>query len=290
MDDIHIITRQHQQYPRLLNQIIDAPEALYIRGNKEALLSHNCLAVVGSRKASSYGKQVAEQLLPVIAQNNITLVSGLAFGIDSIAHQVSVKENKPTIAVLGSGIDDKSIYPRPNLKLAHQIIATGGVLISEYEPGAPPMKHHFPARNRIVAGICQATLLIQANEKSGSLITAKLALDYNREVGAVPGPITDQLSSGTNRLLREGAHMILESQDLLDIFGITAHQAAAERQRALPLNQQKIIDFITHEPRHIDELLVVIEKPVNEVTTLLLELELSGHIQHVGGMKYVRKS
>ncbi len=288
-EGIERITLQDPQYPSLLKEIKDPPQELYVRGDITCFEAPKLLAVVGSRKATAYGKQAIEKLLPPVARAGIVLVSGMAYGIDSLTHQVSVAEKMPTIAVLGTGIDDKSIYPRPNLKLAQEILEHGGLIISEFPPGTPPLKHHFPMRNRIITGLCQVTLIIQAAEKSGSLITGRLATEYNRDVAAVPGLITDLMAAGTNQLIQQGAHVILEPQDILQLFGVTVEQEKQMSFSALPSLQQTIVSHLEAEPLHIDELIVKLEKPVEEVTTLLLELEMSGHIQHVGGMKYIKK-
>lgn len=219
-DEIQILSFPDPLYPHLLTQIPKYPQTLYYRGDISLLTAPNLLAVVGSRKASTYGKEACERILSPLAEQDIILVSGLAYGIDSFAHSISVRAKKPTIAVLGCGIDDASIYPRSNLGLAHEILQTGGLIISEYKPGTPPHPSQFPARNRIIAGLCMATLVIQAAKRSGSLITARLALEGGREVLAVPGPITDVSCEGTNMLLRDGATPVLTSTDIFQIFEI----------------------------------------------------------------------
>lgn len=289
MEAIERITLQDARYPKLLKEIKDPPAELYVRGDLTVFQAPKFLAVVGSRKATSYGRQAIERLLPPVARAGIVIVSGLAYGIDGLAHQVSAAEKLPAIAVLGTGIDDAAIYPRANLSLAHNILKYGGAIISEYPPGTPPLKHHFLMRNRIIAGLCQAVLIIQAGQKSGSLVTARLATEYNRDVAAVPGTITDQVAVGTNQLIRQGAHVILEPQDILQLFGITPAEEKQLFLTSLPPLQQTIVSHLEEEPLHIDDLIVKLAKPVEEVTTLLLELEMSGHIQHVGGMKYVKK-
>lgn len=218
--EITIIHLHDTNFSPLLREITDPPQQLYARGNSALLHATHLLAVVGSRQASSYGQQCIERLLPTIIKAGVVIVSGLAYGIDSLAHQASVDLKAPTIAVLGTGIDDASIYPRPNLKLAHNILENNGLLVSEYAPGTAPAKHHFPKRNRIIVGLSQVTLIMQAAEKSGSLISARLASEYNRDVAAVPGPITDPLSAGPNTLIKDGATPVSTSQDILDIFGL----------------------------------------------------------------------
>lgn len=288
--DIRLIKSSHKLFPSLLKEIKQAPAHLYVRGNAEILSSPYLLAVVGSRKAGSYGAQCVSRLLTQPIRAGIIVVSGLAYGVDSLSHQASVNEKKPTIAVLGSGVDDKSIYPHAHKKLAHEILENGGAIISEYPPGTSPIKGYFPARNRIIAGLSQVTLVVQASIKSGSLITSRLAMESNREVAAVPGAITDSLSAGPNMLIRDGAHPIIEPEDLLLLFGLDiGGQSAGFVPQAIPTEHQELYVLLTHQPRHVDELISTLKKPAPQITTMLMELELQGFAQHVGGMRYIRK-
>ena len=215
---IRYLTILDKEYPHLLKEIYDPPIIIYYKGNLDALNCKNKLAVVGARKISNYGKQITTPLLRSSLNNNIVIVSGLAIGIDSLAHQTAVDSNKPTIAVLGSGIDEHSLYPKQNLELATNIIKSRGIIISEYTPGTKPKPEHFPMRNRIISGLCQASLIIEAAERSGSLITAYQALEQNREVMAVPGSILLTNSLGTNKLLQRGAILITSAADILDVY------------------------------------------------------------------------
>lgn len=215
---IKYISILDKEYPILLKEIYDPPIILYYKGNLNALSYENKLAVVGSRKISLYGKQIVPFLLKPIVEKNIILVSGLAIGVDSHAHQLSVNLNKPTIAVLGSGIDYKSFYPKENISLAQNIINNKGIIISEYPPLTSPRPECFPRRNRIISGLCQASLIIEAAERSGSLITAYQALEQNREIMAIPGSILLTNSLGTNKLLQRGAKLIVESNDILEVY------------------------------------------------------------------------
>lgn len=217
-DEIKVLSLGDIAYPLLLTEIPKPPTTLYYRGNINLLTASNLLAVVGSRKTSQSGIAACNALLPSLVEQGVILVSGLAYGIDSLAHTISVKAKQPTIAVLGSGVDDASIYPKENVELAHEILKYGGLVISEYKPGTSPSANQFPARNRIIAGISPATLVIQAAQRSGSLITARLALEGGREVFAVPGPITDASCEGTNMLIRDGAIPALSSTDILSFF------------------------------------------------------------------------
>lgn len=234
--DIGVLAYTDTAYPSLLREIHTPPQQLYYRGDITLLSKANMLAVIGSRKATAYGNEVISKLLPPCIISEITIVSGMAYGIDTLAHQACVELKAPTIAVLGTGVDDTSIYPRENLPLAHDILAHGGLIISEYKPGTPPHASHFPARNRIIAGITSATLVVQATLRSGSLITARLALESNREVIAVPGPITDPGSEGTNMLIRDGATPILNATDILSLFE-EKRTLVAEKQKALTVEK-----------------------------------------------------
>jgi len=218
LQTIKYLTILDKEYPTLLKEIYDPPIILYYKGNLNALSYENKLAVVGSRKISLYGKQIVPSLLKPIVEKNIIIVSGLAVGVDSHAHQLSVNLNKPTIAVLGSGIDCKSFYPKDNFGLAQSIINNRGIIISEYPPLTSPRPEYFPRRNRIISGLCQASLIIEAAERSGSLITAYQALEQNREIMAIPGSILLTNSIGTNKLLQRGAKLIVESNDILEVY------------------------------------------------------------------------
>jgi len=215
--DIKYITIIDKEYPSLLKQIYDPPVVIYYKGNINVLKYKYKLAVVGSRKLSNYGKQIMPYLLKPLT-NNIVIVSGLAIGADSMAHKIAVDNKKTTIAILGGGLDYKSFYPKQNTDLAKKIIDNNGLIISEYPPGESPKAQNFPRRNRIISGLCQACLVIEAAHKSGSLITAYQALEQNREVLAVPSNMLLTNSSGTNKLLQRGALPIIHSQDIFNIY------------------------------------------------------------------------
>lgn len=216
-NQIHTVSWHDLSYPSWLREIAAAPPLLYFRGELKAYIQHN-LAVVGPRYPSSSAARLINHLLPAIHKQGITIVSGLAYGVDSLAH-ISALDNKSlTWAVLGSGL--LNIYPRVNLPLASRIVNTGGALISEFSPSSPPLKMNFPQRNRIISGLSRATLVIEARESSGSLITARYALEQGRDVLAVPGNIFSKCYRGTNRLLADGATVITDSQDILNVFGL----------------------------------------------------------------------
>ena len=202
------------EYPELLKGIYDAPLKLYTLGNKEILKQLN-IAIVGSRTATEYGKKIAYQISKDLSNNGINIISGLAIGIDSYAHLGALQSNSigKTIAVLGSGLDE--MYPKQNIELAKQIIKQGGCIITEYPLGTKPEKMHFPQRNRIISGLSKGVLVVEASEKSGSLITADFALEQGREVFAVPGNILNSTSAGTNNLIKQGAKLVTTYEDIL---------------------------------------------------------------------------
>ncbi len=219
---INFITWHDKDYPLALKEIADPPFILYYRGNLKLINSsyQKNLAVVGAREPSPYGLLVSKHLLPKTIKAGCQIVSGLALGLDALAHQICLENQGKTIAVLGSGLNDESLYPPANYSLAHMIIKNGGLLISEYPPLTPPRKTNFPRRNRIISGISRAVLIIEAAEKSGSLITAEHALDQNREILTIPGEIFSQKSAGTNKLISLGATIITKPEDILEVFGL----------------------------------------------------------------------
>lgn len=286
--EIGILHTTDSAYPPLLTEIHKPPEQLYYRGDISLLNRPNLLAVVGSRKATMYGRQVIARLVPPCIQSGVIIVSGMAYGIDSIAHRTCVELGAPTIAVLGSGVDDASLYPRGNKTLAQEILAGGGLIISEYEPGTTPYLGHFPARNRIIAGITKATLIVQAAIRSGSLITARLAMESNREVLAVPGPITDSACEGTNHLIRDGATPALQASDILSIFELSESKQEDLERTPLREDLQKIASVLSATPLYIDDIATRTETPITEVSVALVELEMIGAVTNVGGMKYTK--
>ncbi len=218
-ENINLIYYTDKYYPQFLKEIPCPPPMLFLKGNKKLLRDNNFLTVVGSRKINNYGIFLANELVSKL-NNNIVIVSGLAYGIDSLAHSIALRTNKKTIAILGSGINYNSIYPRENQKLASDIIKTNGLIVSEFPPLCPPLKHHFPQRNRILAGISLATLVLQAKKKSGALITAYMALDYNREVLTIPSNINLKNSQGNNQLIKAGAKVVLNYKDIEESLNI----------------------------------------------------------------------
>lgn len=275
-----------EEFPAQLFEIPQPPKKLFVQGtlpNKDAVL----LTVVGSRKYSNYGKDVCEKLISGLSGNNIVIVSGLAIGIDTIAHNVALKTKLKTIAVPGSGLNEKVLYPRTNRLLAEKIIENGGALISEFEPDFRATPWSFPQRNRIMAGLSKAVLVIEAEQKSGTLITARMAVDYNRDVLAVPGSISSSNSRGTNLLIRQGATPITSSDDILEALGFetentTPKQKQLEFENCSPA-EKKILDILHHNPLTRDELIRALNLSATESNILFCTMELKGLIKESEG-------
>lgn len=288
---IEVIPFTDAQFPALLSEIPDAPALLYVRGGFRDWDTRPLLALVGSRKFTNYGKQVAEELARTLSQAGYGIVSGLAFGIDKIAHEATLAADGTTIAVLGSGIDDRSISPQSHLRLAQEI-AGNGALISELAPGASATVGTFPARNRIMAGMCRGIVVIEAAEASGSLITARLALDYDREVFAVPGSIFSPSSAGTNRLIKDGARLITGIQDILGELSL-GDRATPTLPSGLMLadldpDESLIYQTLSHEGLHIDNIIAAVRLETTRVNMALTRLELRGLAKNIGNMHYTR--
>ena len=275
-------------YPQALKEISDAPPILFVRGNIDLLnILPKKLAVVGSRKYSSYGRAVVESLIPNLVQSGLVIVSGLALGIDALAHEATVDSNGQTIAVLGSSLD--LIYPRENFYLAKKILDKGGLLVSEFPPGTPPLKQHFPRRNRIIAGISDGVLVIEAALKSGSLITAQLALDYNREVMAIPGEIFKDTSKGVNKLIKEGAQLVSSPEDILSTLKVDMMGKEKISLRALSAQEELLLELLAGETLHIDQIAEKSSLPASESAQLISQLEIVGVVQSVGGGYYRKR-
>lgn len=280
-----LATLEDENYPPLLKHVADAPPVLYIRGELRPV-DELALAVVGTRRATVYGKQACERLVQEVAGRGVTIVSGLARGIDAVAHRTALAAGGRTVAVVASGVD--VVYPPDHAALARDI-ALNGAIISEYAFGTPPEAGNFPARNRIISGMTRATLVVEAGDSSGALITANFALEQGRDVLAVPGSILAASSVGTNRLIQQGAKLIQDAQDILDELDVvTVGQQLAFRSIAPddPV-ERSLLDVLSGEPLHIDEIVRQINLPVSAVSSALALLELKGMARHVGGMQYV---
>jgi DNA processing protein len=268
-------------YPGLVNQISDPPLGLFIRG---AIPEAPAAAIVGSRRPTKYGEDAAVAIAREIARENVVVVSGMARGVDAAAHRGSLVEGGPTVAVWGTGPD--KIYPPEHRDLADEI-ALNGALVTEYPPGTPPRKHHFPQRNRLIAGLVAAVVVVEASARSGALVTARIALEENREVLAVPGSIFSELSVGPNALLRAGARPLVTPRDLLTVLG--AEGGENTTPTLVPPEMEGLLGIIgAGEMFTVDELSNISGNPVQEVLRELLELELRGAVQRHADGRYGR--
>ena len=272
-----------KDFPALLKQIPDQPERLYMEGElppDDAIY----LAVVGARRFTTYGKEACEKIIGGLNNKirQFVIVSGLAIGIDGIAHKAALKSGLKTIAIPGSGLDDKVMHPRSNVNLSKEILENGGCLISELDWEMPAGMHTFPSRNRIIAGMSHAVLVIEAAEKSGTLITADLATQYNRDVFAVPGSIFSQNSTGTNRLIKAGAALITSAEDIFDAFGLPREKENLKLNLALEPNEEKIYSLLT-EPIGRDDLIRKTGLHPAKANSVISMMILNGLIKQSGG-------
>lgn len=283
--DIGVLTWQDEAYPRLLREIYQPPPVIYLRGE---LLPEDeiAVAVVGTRRITAYGRQVTDELASALARHQVTVVSGLARGTDAAAHQAALRAGGRTIAVLGSGVD--RIYPPEHRRLAEEIVESGAI-ISDYPPGTPPESANFPPRNRIISGLSLATVVVEAGEKSGALITAGFALDQGREVLAVPGLITAPSSKGANRLINNGARPVLSPEDVLEAINIQNVNTHRMARRLLPADEieTRLLEVMGESSMTADELSYLSGLPIEKVSATLAMMELKGLIQNTGGMNYM---
>ena len=273
------------RFPARLRELPDPPACLYWRG--AYFPDAATLAVVGSRKATNYGRQVAEELVADLARSGLVIVSGLAFGIDAIAHQATLDAGGATIAVLGNGLHD--MFPSTHRALGWEIIAKDGAVISEFPPGTPPQKQNFPIRNRIIAGMSLGTLVVEAAEQSGSLITARAALDYNRDVFAVPGPITSFVSAGPHGLIRLGATLVTSAHDILTALNLEQLDEETEARAIVPDSpiEATLLPLLSRVPIQLDELIRSSELEAAVVSSALTLMEIKGRARNLGGNRYV---
>ncbi len=282
---IKILTWKDELYPPRLKEIEQPPPVLYVRGEILAE-DHFAVSIVGTRKVTPYGRQVAEELSAFLAANGITVISGLARGVDAVAHSAALKAGGRTVAVLGSGVD--RIYPPENRALAEQMMSRGAV-ISDYAVGTPPDASNFPPRNRIISGLSLAVVVIEAGETSGALITAEFAAEQGREIFAVPGSILAPQSKGTNKLIQNGALPMLTPADLLQTLNLTRVGAQKAARKILPTDEveAQLMNALGSEPLHVDEIRNQTGLPVEKVSAALVMMELKGMVRQVGGMNYV---
>ena len=278
------VTYLDKEFPPLLAEAPDCPAVLYIKG-EFSTVSELGIAIVGSRKYSDYGKSVAYSFAKNIARNQLVVFSGLALGIDSFAHRGAAEEGK-TVGVLGCGVDQ--IYPSSNTELARKILDRGGAIVSEFPPGTPPLKYNFPLRNRIIAGLSLGTVVIEAAESSGALITALHALEYNRGVYAVPGNIDSPSSRGTNKLIQQGAKLVLSPAEIYDDLNILSKTEESLSREIIPETEEEkaICEILASGEKYAD--FIVAESGLNVITvnTTLTMMEMRGMVVNLGGGRY----
>jgi DNA processing protein len=281
-----IVVMDEPEYPGALREIPDPPPVLYLKGDISPS-DDWAIAVVGTRRVTPYGRQVTERLVADVARAGVTIVSGLARGVDTYAHRAALNAGGRTIAVLGSGLD--RMYPDENRALADQI-AESGAILSEFPLGTPPDATNFPRRNRIVSGLARATLVVEADLKSGAMITATQAAEQGRDVFAVPGSIFSPFSAGPNQLIREGARVVTEASDILEELHLTAVVEQRATREALPADptEAALLQVLSDEPAHVDELTRSAQLPAATVSSTLTILELKGLARQIGPMQYVR--
>jgi DNA processing protein len=283
---VQILTREHAGFPRALAQIPAPPPLIYVRGRIQEVDDWS-VAVVGTRSPTSYGREATRRLAGDLAGAGVTVVSGLAIGVDTAAHQAALEAGGRSIAVLASGLDQ--VYPERNRELAERIVASGA-LVSEFPIGTRPIPQLFPVRNRLISGLSLATLVAEAGVQSGALITVRYALEQGRDVFAVPGPIFSPKSAGPNALIRDGAGLVTQAQDILEALNLTAAAAQQEVQAALPEDptEAALFELVSYEPQHVDELRRQTTLPITVVSSTLAILELKGLVRQSGAMQYVR--
>lgn len=283
---IAVVTLGDETYPRMLREVPTPPSVLYYKGT---LLEDDlkAIAMVGTRRCTSYGRQVAATMAEELARAGVTVVSGLALGIDGQAHRGALAGGGRTIAVLGSGVD--LIYPSSHRDLAAQIVENGAVL-SDYPPGTKPDARNFPPRNRIIAGLSKGIVVIEAPKRSGALITVDFAADYGRDVFCVPGNVQSEYSAGCHAVIRDGGRLVTCAADVLDDLGMAVPKAGAAKQQTFPMTDEErhLFNYIRWEPQHVDELAAAANLTAAQAGALLTLLELKGAVRDAGGQQYVR--
>lgn len=283
---LKVVTIKDEIYPAKLKEISNAPPLLYCRGELFKPQDEFALAVVGTRKITPYGEQITQDLVLQLTQNGLSIVSGLALGIDALAHKTCLGAQGRTLAVLGNGLD--SIYPASNLPLARRILDTNGLIMSEFPLGTPSFKSNFPHRNRIISGLSLGTLVIEARSGSGSLITASLALDQNREIFAVPGPINSSASKGPNELIKQGAIPVSSAQDILQALNLEKAKDFSKVREILADNEAEeiIIKLLDNTNMTIDEIIKKSQLDAREINSILVGMELKGKVRKITGNTY----
>lgn len=285
-ENIWLITETDENFPALLKEIPSPPLFLYGKGDPRKLSALPVLGVVGTRRPTAYGREAAQTLVHELVGAGLAIASGLVWGIDAQAHEATLDAQGTTIAVLGSGVDQNSLFPAEHRGLARRIIEEGGAVICEYAPGTPGLKGHFPARNRIISGLALGVLVIEARERSGSLITARLALEQNREVFALPGPIFSSTSRGSNLLIQRGAKLVQSAADILEELGMEYTEEKEKVLREGLEENERIIYQLLEEPLSVDALKEKTGLPTAAIVTSLSLLELKGAVRNLGQDTY----
>jgi DNA processing protein len=281
-----VTTLVDPEYPALLRQLYDPPPFFFHKGILTKA-DGKAVAIVGSRSATDYGRAMAARIAGELCRHEVTIVSGMAIGVDSTSHRAALEAGGRTIAVLGSGID--VIYPRENKKLYHQISEQGAV-ISEFFPGADPIPGNFPRRNRIIAGLSQAVIVVEAGEKSGALLTADLALAHGKKLFAVPGNLSSRLSAGTNDLIKSGANILTSTDDIFSVLPALKNDYIGPRKRAgddLTEGERRVIGRLSESPKQLDSLVRECQLSVTDAASYLLSLELRGLIKQLSGKRFI---
>jgi DNA processing protein len=284
----NILTLADDGYPNLLREIPSPPPVLYIKGELTAE-DETAIGVVGTRRATRYGRDMTHRLSSGLARAGVTIISGLARGIDGIAHNAALENEGRTLAVLGCGVDQ--LYPPEHRKLSERI-QSQGALVSEFPLGTRPEARNFPIRNRLISGLSLGVLVIEAPRKSGALITTSFAADQGRTVFAVPGSALSPASEGTLQLLRDGAALAVDASDILNELNLERRQAAVETRRMLPEasgDERQVLELLQGEPRHIDEIAIDTGINISQLSAMLLQMQLKGLVRDAGGQHYVRE-
>ncbi len=284
-EQIQLVYPEDELYPNAFRNMSDPPEVFFLRGT---IPPGPSIAIVGSRRMTQYGRDCLARIVPECVRVGLTVISGLALGIDGEAHSQTLTAQGRTLAILGTGVDDASIYPREHFPLAQTILKHQGGILAECPPYADARKEHFPLRNRLIAGLADATLVVEAAKSSGSLITAKCALEDNKEVLAIPGPLWNASSEGANALIKAGARVCTGIQDILDALTLERPDLIAKTRERLPLSHEErlLLDTLS-EPTHIDELIRKTNQPSQQINAQLSTLELKGYVKMLGGQSWV---
>jgi DNA processing protein len=282
--EIREISIEDKNYPKILKKIKDPPRVLYYLG--EIKSEENCFAIVGARKCTNYGKEIAYRIASDLVEADLTIVSGFAPGIDTIAHKAAIEKGKRTIAVLGTGIDEKSIYPKSNLKLIDKILENGGAIISEFPLGTHGAKYTFPQRNRIISGLSLGVLVVEARMQSGALITANYAKEQGRKVFAVPGSIFSQTSKGCHFLIKNGAKLVESAEDILEELGIRKLEVVRREIKGKTPEESLILEVLKEGALDIEKIIEKTKLSPSRVASILSILEIEGKIKNLGGNIY----